>query len=370
MPTVPSTSRVTVTNQAIDVQLVDVSKSFGGVGAVHAVSLQILRGEFFSLLGPSGCGKTTTLRMIGGFETPSVGQIFLRGKPINGVPPHRRATNMVFQQMALFPHLSVFENVAFGLRLKRMGRNEIGRRVVDALTLVSLQGFEARLPNQLSGGQQQRVAIARALVNEPAVLLLDEPLGALDLKLRLQMQTELKALQARLGTTFIYVTHDQGEALALSDRLALMNAGRVEQVGTPQEIYEHPRTKFVARFVGETNLLRGVVRSREGSALIVDAGGTHTRATLEGFGPGDQVLLSIRPEHIRISAIPEECSAGAQATIRAVVYQGSLIRYTLDTAVGDVLSVDTLNGDGVLIRRPGDRVSVSWNPERMVVLPP
>ncbi len=242
-----------------DVELREVSKHFGSIVAVDQVSLQIRRGEFFSLLGPSGCGKTTTLRMIGGLEYPTAGDVVLRGQVVTDVPPYRRATNMVFQHLALFPHLTVFENIAFGMRLKRVAPDLIARKVDEVLQLVDLPGYGSREIHQLSGGQKQRVAIARALVNEPAVLLLDEPLGALDLKLRLQMQAELKALQQRVGTTFIYVTHDQGEALTMSDRIAVMNLGRVEQVATSQEIYARPQTRFVAAFIGEANFLEGRV---------------------------------------------------------------------------------------------------------------
>src|ERR671931_246591 len=235
--------------------LVDVSKRFGGVSAVDDVSLEIGDGEFFSLLGPSGCGKTTTLRMIAGFERPDTGHIVLQGDDVTDVPANRRAVNMVFQQYALFPHMSVYDNVAFGLKVKRVPRSEHRERVQGMLRVVSLEGLDRRRARQLSGGQQQRVALARALVNRPAALLLDEPLGALDVKLRKQMQLELKRIQHDLGTTFVYVTHDQEEALAMSDRIAVMNGGRVEQTGSPREIYEHPRTAFVADFIGSLNAL-------------------------------------------------------------------------------------------------------------------
>jgi spermidine/putrescine transport system ATP-binding protein len=226
--------------ETADVELVDVRRDFDTVAAVDDVSLAIGRGEFFSLLGPSGCGKTTILRMIGGFETPTAGEIRIQGRRVDGIPANRRPTNMVFQQLALFPHLSVYENVAFGLRLKGLSEDGIRRRTGDALAMVGLEALAARNIAQISGGQQQRVALARALVNEPAVLLLDEPFAALDVKLRLQMQGELKALQNRLGTTFVFVTHDQGEAFAISDRIAVMNSGRIEQVGTPRGLYDHP----------------------------------------------------------------------------------------------------------------------------------
>ena len=241
----------------IDVRLERVSKFFGDVPAVDDLSLDIAEGEFFSLLGPSGCGKTTTLRMIGGFEDPSLGTVYLGGRDVTDLPPYRRDVNTVFQSYALFPHLDVFENVAFGLRRKKVGGKDIGQRVRDAMSLVDLEGFEKRKPSQMSGGQQQRVALARALVNRPKVLLLDEPLGALDLKLRKQMQLELKRIQEEVGITFIYVTHDQEEAMTMSDRLAVMRRGQIEQIGAPELVYESPATEFVAGFLGASNLLDG-----------------------------------------------------------------------------------------------------------------
>ena len=251
-----------------------------GVRAVEHVDLRIAEGEFFSLLGPSGCGKTTTLRMIAGFEEPTSGQILLHGRDMVGVPPFRRDVNMVFQQYALFPHMDVFENVAFGLRRKRVAKDEIARRVTEALALVELEGREKRRPRQLSGGQQQRVALARALVNRPRALLLDEPLGALDLKLRQAMQLELKRIQREVGITFVYVTHDQEEALTMSDRLVVMNAGRIEQLGSPRELYEHPGTRFVANFIGTSNVLTGRLE-RKGDAWV-----------LAGLGPEERVLVA------------------------------------------------------------------------------
>ncbi len=266
------------------IELVGVEKEFtaGGhdVRAVEHVDLRIAEGEFFSLLGPSGCGKTTTLRMIAGFEEPTSGQILLHGRDMVGVPPFRRDVNMVFQQYALFPHMDVFENVAFGLRRKKVDKDEIRRRVAEALALVELEGREKRKPRQLSGGQQQRVALARALVNRPRALLLDEPLGALDLKLRQAMQLELKRIQREVGITFVYVTHDQEEALTMSDRLVVMNAGRIEQLGSPRELYEHPATRFVANFIGTSNILTGRLE-RRGDAWA-----------LAGLGPDERVLVA------------------------------------------------------------------------------
>jgi spermidine/putrescine transport system ATP-binding protein len=249
----------------VDVRLERVTKRFNEVTAVDDLDLDIQRGEFFSMLGPSGCGKTTTLRMIGGFEEPSAGTVYLNGKDVTGLPPYRRDVNTVFQSYALFPHLDVFENVAFGLRRKKVERGAIDQRVNDTLRLVDLPGFERRKPSQLSGGQQQRVALARALVNQPQVLLLDEPLGALDLKLRKQMQLELKRIQAEVGITFVYVTHDQEEAMTMSNRLAVMRHGRIEQIGAPVDVYEDPQTEFVAGFLGASNLLDGEVKDRTGT---------------------------------------------------------------------------------------------------------
>jgi spermidine/putrescine transport system ATP-binding protein len=252
---------------AIDVELQGVRKSFREVVAVDGVSLRIERGEFFSLLGPSGCGKTTTLRMIAGFEHPTEGEVLIQGRAMGETPPFARNVNTVFQHYALFPHMTVAENVGFGLKMKGRKRSEIETRMSEALELVRLSGYEQRRPRQLSGGQQQRVALARALINHPAVLLLDEPLGALDLKLRKEMQTELKRLQKSVGITFIYVTHDQEEALTMSDRIAVMNGGQVEQVGLPEEIYERPQSRFVADFIGETNFIEGLVEFSNRTAL-------------------------------------------------------------------------------------------------------
>src|SRR5918911_1675494 len=254
------TSGVPTNVPTVDVRLVDVVKRFGETVAVDHIDLEVLDGEFFSLLGPSGCGKTTTLRMIGGFEEPTSGLIELQGEDVTWLPPFKRNVNTVFQNYALFPHLTIYENVAFGLRRKGVSDADIRSRVTDMLALVELAGYEARRPSQISGGQAQRVALARALINRPAVLLLDEPLGALDLKLRKQMQVELKGIQREVGITFLYVTHDQEEALAMSDRIAVMNAGRVQQVADPEEVYERPATTFVAGFIGVSNLMPGVIR--------------------------------------------------------------------------------------------------------------
>src|ERR671933_1057843 len=286
--------------------LVGVSKRFGAVAAVDEVSLEIGEGEFFSLLGPSGCGKTTTLRMVAGFELPDAGRVVLQGRDVTAVRANRRPVNLVFQQYALFPHMSVYDNVAFGLKVKHVPRAEHRERVHELLRVVSLEGFDRRRARQLSGGQQQRVALARALVNRPAALLLDEPLGALDVKLRKQMELELKRIQNELGTTFVYVTHDQEEALAMSDRIAVMNGGRVEQTGSPREIYERPRTAFVADFIGSLNALDltidelvggyAVTRFGEGERVVVPVDG--------GRRVGEQLRVAVRPGRGQLRAAP------------------------------------------------------------------
>lgn len=286
---------------ALAVELVSVTKKFGEFTAVDTISLKIQDGEFFSLLGPSGCGKTTTLRMIAGFEHPSDGHILINGQHVEGIPPYRRPVNTVFQNYALFPHMTVAENVAFGLEMKKAPRAEIRRRVDEALELVQLPQLRERRPRQLSGGQQQRVALARALVNRPAVLLLDEPLGALDLKLRKAMQLELKQIQMEVGITFIYVTHDQEEALTMSDRIAVMNEGVVQQVGQPRQIYEHPENRFVADFIGETNFVSGVVET-VGDFTTVMLGTTPVLGSADGrlLQRGQPITLAIRPEKINL----------------------------------------------------------------------
>jgi spermidine/putrescine transport system ATP-binding protein len=352
------------------IELCNVTKRFGNHAAVDRVSLSIEQGEFFSLLGPSGCGKTTTLRMVAGFAYPDEGDISIAGRVVNDVPAYRRDTNLVFQQLALFPHLDVFDNIAFGLRVKRkLSRSDINDRVRAVLQLVELGGFENRRIKQLSGGQQQRVAIARALINEPAVLLLDEPLGSLDLKLRLQMQLELKAIQQRVGITFLFVTHDQGEALTMSDRIAVMNNGRVEQIGSSEEIYSRPVTRFVATFIGDTNLLDSAFVGVDGADIIVDWQGLRLRVAGSERQPRNSVAISVRPENIRLGG-----PAGATgddntfaARITRATFTGSFLRYDLVLPNSQRLTAQAPNVSG---RRwsEGDAVLVHWSKDSCVVL--
>ena len=345
-----------------EIQLLDLEKRFREVRAVDGVSLEVGAGEFFSLLGPSGCGKTTTLRMIGGFELPTGGRILLRGRDVTNDPPDKRPVNMVFQNYALFPHLDVGDNVAFGLRRRKVAKPEIARRVGEALELVHLNGYERRRPNQLSGGQQQRVALARALVNRPNVLLLDEPLGALDLKLRRQLQVELKRIQTEVGITFVYVTHDQEEALTMSDRIAVMHAGKVEQLGTPEELYERPTSRFVADFIGSTNLLRGRI---EADGWVRLSSGDTARVAHDGLASrirgGDQHPSGgdhPRPARARQGAI--------RATVEQAAYLGTTISYQLRTAGGLALTVLAPKAG---IRLPvGSDVAVTWSPSEALIL--
>src|SRR6476646_10157170 len=297
---------------SVGIALEGVSKGFGETRAVQDVTVAIGEGEFFSLLGPSGCGKTTTLRMIAGFEVPDEGRVVLQGKDVTSVSPNHRKVNMVFQQYALFPHMSIYDNVAFGLKVKRVPRREHRGRVLEILRIVELEGLENRRPRQLSGGQQQRVALARALVNQPAALLLDEPLGALDVKLRKQMQLELKRIQTELGTTFVYVTHDQEEALAMSDRIAVMNGGRVEQIGGPREIYERPATAFVADFIGSLNALDFTVDELVGPYAVMRVGEDQRIIVpiRPGARSGDSLRVAVRPERVHIGAVETRSTDG------------------------------------------------------------
>jgi spermidine/putrescine transport system ATP-binding protein len=360
------------------IDLVGIAKRFqsrrGTVTAVERVDLVIGEGEFFSLLGPSGCGKTTTLRMIGGFEEPTEGQILLYGKDVVGVPPNHRDVNMVFQSYALFPHMSVFDNVAFGLRRKAVDRSQTARRVNEMLDLVQLDGKSERRPRELSGGQQQRVALARALVNRPRALLLDEPLAALDLKLRQAMQLELKRIQREVGITFIFVTHDQGEALTMSDRLVVMNAGRIEQLGSPREVYERPRTRFVAGFIGTSNLISGMVRSLDGSTAVIETTPDETLvvndALAAGARIGKELDITVRPEKIVITGQPPEpgrCAVRGRVT--EVVYTGTSTQYAVTALGGSELLVFLQNAsDSDDIAERGQEVWLSWRPEHSLAL--
>ena len=313
------------------VELIDVLKRFGAVTAVDALNLQVHPGEFMSLLGPSGCGKTTTLRMLAGFEDPDEGQIRISGSAVQGVPPHKRDVNTVFQNYALFPHMTVSENVAYGLRQKKVDKGEIGRRVGEALEMVKMSKLANRKPREMSGGQQQRVALARALVNRPSLLLLDEPLGALDRKLREEMQIELKLLQSQVGITFIFVTHDQDEALSMSDRIAVMLDGRVEQLADPDTIYDHPATAFVAGFIGKQNFFEGTSRD---AGHTVQGDGWTFRTTLESIGAidGGPALAAVRPEAIQVSEErPAEGPNAISGTLASISHLGDVIQFVVMT---------------------------------------
>ena len=344
-----------------DVRLEGLVKHFDEVVAVDGISLEIPAGSFFALLGPSGCGKTTTLRMIGGFEQPDAGAIYLGDRDVVGLPPYRRDVNTVFQSYALFPHLSIFENVAFGLRRRRVDGKEVRNRVEEMLSLVGLEGAGRRRPRQLSGGQQQRVALARALVNGPRVLLLDEPLGALDLKLRKQMQLELKRIQHEMGLTFVHVTHDQEEAMTMADAIAVMNRGRIEQLGPPTELYERPRTAFVAGFLGVSNLLHGRVEAR--GRVRLDPGDEITVPPEALEDRAGRVAVGIRPEKIRIGA-PEGDENVLSGTIAESAYVGVATQYVVETAAGRV-TVYVQNSTPV---PAGSYVMLSWRPDATFVV--
>jgi spermidine/putrescine transport system ATP-binding protein len=353
-----------------DVRLVRVTKRFGTTVAVDDISLDIARGEFFSLLGPSGCGKSTTLSIIGGFEEPSEGAVLLGGQDVARISAHKRDVNTVFQSYALFPHLSVFENVAFGLRRKGKPKQEIARRVEEALELVDLPGLGQRRSAQLSGGQQQRVALARALVNRPRVLLLDEPMGALDAKLRKQMQVELKRIQSEVGITFLYVTHDQEEAMAMSDRLAVMNLGQIEQVGPPQEVYDHPATEFVAGFLGASNLLAGtVLNRRQGEVKLT--GGTTVRVPADRIPDDrDHIKVGVRPEKLVLQRPHETPPDGLNmldTRVQVATYLGVSHQYMLEEPSGATLTAYVQNVD-TDAPGPGAAVRVVWRPEHSFVV--
>ena len=356
------------------IELVSVEKEFtaGGhdVRAVEHVDLRIAEGEFFSLLGPSGCGKTTTLRMIAGFEEPTSGQILLHGRDMVGVPPFRRDVNMVFQQYALFPHMDVFENVAFGLRRKKVAKDEIARRVAEALALVELEGREKRRPRQLSGGQQQRVALARALVNRPRALLLDEPLGALDLKLRQAMQLELKRIQREVGITFVYVTHDQEEALTMSDRLAVMAGGRIEQVGPPAELYDEPASTYVAGFLGVANLFTATASGRDGGGSCrVRLGEFELEAAGGDTGASGEVRVVIRPERVRLEDYGTAGPNRVPGMVERLVYQGAATQLVVRLANGEPLQALVQNQGQPISWQQGTAIAVHLPADALRVLP-
>ncbi|HEX4301581.1 MAG TPA: ABC transporter ATP-binding protein [Rhizomicrobium sp.] len=341
-----------------------VSKRFGSVIAVDDADLSIRRGEFFSLLGPSGCGKTTLLRMLAGFEFPSAGEIYVEGARITDMPPHLRPSNMVFQSYAIFPHLNVFDNIAYGLRKARLARGELKRRVDEALAMIKLDGFGARRGDELSGGQRQRVALARALVCRPKVLLLDEPLGALDKRLREAMQIELRQLQKSVGITFVFVTHDQEEALSMSDRVAVMSGGRILQIASPRELYEAPNCREVADFIGEINFFDGVVTAPG----AIDAGVIGRVAARAGGAVGTKVLVALRPEKIALSAE----SGTVRGTVVSAAYLGERSHYAIAIeGRAEPVAVSAQNVEKTVTRghAPGDIVYLSWAPDAVVVLP-
>jgi spermidine/putrescine transport system ATP-binding protein len=359
----------------VDVRLVEVVKKFGEAVAVDRINLEVRPGEFFSLLGPSGCGKTTTLRMIGGFEQPTSGLIELNGEDVTWLPPFKRNVNTVFQNYALFPHLTIYENVAFGLRRKGVKSAEVKSRVTEMLQLVELPGFEGRKPNQISGGQAQRVALARALINRPAVLLLDEPLGALDLKLRKQMQVELKRIQQEVGITFIYVTHDQEEAMTMSDRIAVMNKGRYEQLGDPELLYERPTTRFVASFLGVSNLLPATVEGRDGGHAAVRLSDDTTIRVPAALVDGvTRVDIGIRPEKIRLHeehATPPAGHNRLPGVVRDASYLGVSTQYQIESG-GGTLTVYEQNVERASraeLWARGDKVQMTWSPDHSFVVP-
>ena len=352
------------------ITLTSLTKQFGNTVAVDDVSLQIEAGEFFSLLGPSGCGKTTTLRLIGGFVYPTAGEVRINGEIMAETPPYRRPVNTVFQNYALFPHKTVAQNIGFGLQMKKSSKSEISEAIERSLDLIQLPGYGDRKPNELSGGERQRVALARALINEPTILLLDEPLSALDLKLRKQMQLELKALQRKVGITFVYVTHDQGEALALSDRMAVMNAGKVLQIGTPSEIYDAPQSRFVADFIGTSNFLEGTLISENEVALtteppkIVSVPNSH-------LSLNTPVTVAIRPERFDLKTTPvSDVPNFLRGTIQDESYLGTTLQYTVQTDYPTPLIVQQQNIGVKHTHRfqRGDTVYLQWPPENAIVL--
>jgi spermidine/putrescine ABC transporter ATP-binding subunit len=344
----------------MDVELKNVTKRFGDTVAVDNVSFQVGKGEFFSLLGPSGCGKTTTLRMISGFEKPTEGEVYIGGELMTDVPPFKRPTNLVFQHLALFPHLNVYDNISFGLKIKKVPKGEIQKKVEEMLKLVRLSDYEKRRIKQLSGGEQQRIAIVRALVNEPTVLLLDEPLGPLDLKLREEMVVELKRIQREVGTTFIYVTHDQGEALTMSDRIAVMKNGRALQIGTPMEIYENPKFGFVADFIGRSNLFEG---SYADGVVEVDDLGRITVEPETQVSDKRSVLICVKPEKISIERKLKGLDNIFDGEVKETYYQGQVTTYRVLLKNESLITVVALSSGVKSIFKSEEKVKVGWNRE-------
>ncbi|MEE1212700.1 MAG: ABC transporter ATP-binding protein [Treponema sp.] len=355
-------------------ELKDIQKSFDGVQVIKCVNLKINDGEFVSFLGPSGCGKTTCLRMIAGFEHQDSGSIIYNGKPLDGLPAHKRKLNTLFQNYALFPHMTVFENIAYGLKAQGVKKSEIAPRVMEALEMVHLKGFEDRYPAEMSGGQRQRVAIARAVINRPPLLLLDEPLTALDAKLRIAMRYELRSLQRKLGITFIYVTHDQEEAMTMSDRIVIMNGGVVEQEGTPSEIYYHPKTKFVSSFIGETNLFDAVATKCGGKLLSLEGeAGTSIGIDDETFRDGAVVNVSVRPDKVCWKNSSDESDknipegfVGFTGTVKDVIFSGSLTKVFVELSNGAEFKITRLSA--CKLPAAGEKIQLFWKPEDCVVI--
>lgn len=350
------------------VSMMNVDKMYGENHVVKNMNMNIAEGEFLTLLGPSGCGKTTTLRMISGFELPSSGTIKVQGERVEKKEPYQRDVNTVFQNYALFPNMNVYDNVAYGLRVKKVPKAEIHERVMEALKMVQLEGFEKRKITQMSGGQKQRVAIARAIINRPKVLLLDEPLGALDLKLRKQMQIELKRLQKKLGITFVYVTHDQEEALTMSDRIAIINQGRIEQLATPKEIYEYPKTRFVAGFIGETNLLDAMIMSIDGDKAVI---GTEVGKATVKIDPKkkikatDGVAVSIRPENMKFSKTPVD-GFSIKGVVKEKIFVGNLIKMMVDLNDGTEIKINRF--DATDLAEDGELIYLYWDLDKGIVI--
>ena len=350
----------------VSLELKEIKKSFTeGEAVLDNISLEISKGEFITLLGSSGCGKTTTLRIIAGLEQPDAGSVWLDGREVTGLEPNQRDVNTVFQNYALFPHMNVAENIGYGLKLKKVPKSEIRKKVSQMLELVQLEGYEKRKPSELSGGQKQRVAIARALVNNPKVLLLDEPLGALDLQLRRAMQIELKHLQKKLGITFIYVTHDQEEALTMSDRIAVMHDGILEQLDVPMEIYEHPKTKFVAGFIGESNIFDGKVTDKKDNVLTVQTEAGMMQVCGADFEVGEEMHVAIRPEYMDVSKTPVE-GFDLPGTVKDFIYQGTVVKTALDMKNGQEIKYSRFEQDTDIAE--GNQVYVYWRPEKAVAI--